>query len=226
MRLHTFNLIAISLLLFAGPLLAGGKATIKSGQGSQSVIMTLEYADVDKVRMNMPQQQEGNGYMLMRDGKAWMVMDMQGQVMVMDMAQMAGMARGMGGPPQDEAIKQELIKSKRTGRKETVAGYDGEVYEITWRDNFGTHTAEAVLSTHPDVVEYSRAWMNFAQSMDSSMGHNAGSKNSIGSFLDKEGKGILKMGDEFVVVSIKTGNIGDSRFKLPKATIQMPFTPR
>ncbi len=226
MRSHALKLIIFSLLLLAGPLLAAGKATIQTGKGGDKVTMVLEYSGADRVRMNMPQQQEGNGYMLVRDGKAWMVMDMQGQVMVMDMAQMAGMARGMGGPSNEEAIKQELIKAKKTGRKESIAGYDGEVYEMTWRDNRGTHTADVVLSSHPDVVSYSRAWMGFAEGMASAMGKNKDMQKSIGSYLNKEGKGILKMGDEFVVQSIKPGNISDSRFKLPKATMQMPSMPR
>lgn len=227
MRSNTFNLVIISVLLLATPLLfAGGKATIKTGKGGQTVTMDLEYAGADKVRMNLPQQQEGNGYMLVREGKAWMVMDMQGQVMVMDMAQMAGMARGMGVPSTEEAIKQELIKAKKTGRKETVAGYDGEVYEMTWRDSRGVRTADVVLSNHPDVIAYSRAWMSFAKSMARAIDKNTDMKNSIGSFLDEEGKGILKMGDEFVVLSIEPANVSDSRFKLPKATMQMPFMPR
>ncbi|WP_456379843.1 DUF4412 domain-containing protein [Thiolapillus sp.] len=224
MRSQTFNLVILSLLLLTGPLLAGGMATIKTGKGSESVTMVLEYSGADKVRMNMPRQQEGNGYMLARDGKAWMVMDMQGQVMVMDMAQMAGMAQG--GPPGNDAIKQELLKARKTGRKETVAGYDGEVYEITWRDNRGVHTADVVLSSHPDAVAYSRAWMGFAQNMERAMGGGSDMNKSIGSYLNKEELGMLKMGDEFVVLSIKPGNISESRFKLPKATMQMPFMPR
>lgn len=226
MKTYALKLLFFSLLLLSAPLFAGGKATIKTGKGGDTVTMVLEYAGIDRVRMNMPRQQEGNGYMLVSDGKAWMVMDMQGQVMVMDMAQMAGMARGMGGPSNDEAIKQELIEARKTGRRASVAGYDGEVYEMTWRDNRGIHTADVVLSNHPDVVAYSRAWMGFAEGMASAMGKHKDMQNSIGSYLNKEGKGILKMGDEFEVQSIRPGNISDSRFKLPKATVQMPSMPR
>ncbi len=226
MQLLTFKLVFLSLLLLAEPLLAGGTASIKTGKGADSVTMVLEYSGAGSVRMNMPQQQEGNGYMLARDGKVWMVMDVQGQVMVMDMAQMAGMAQGMGEPSNDDAIKHELLKIRKTGGKETVAGYDGEVYEMTWRDNQGVHTADVVLSDHPDVVAYSRAWVDFAENMQKAMGKGGSMKNSIGSWLDKEGMGMLKMGDEFAVLSIKPGNISKSRFKLPKATMQMPFMPR
>lgn len=218
----------LPLILFLIPpiLLAGGKATLQGGKGGGAAIMELEYAESGKVRMNMPQEQGGSGYMLARDGKAWMVMNVEGQVMVMDVAQMAGMARDMGAPSGDEALKHQFIEAKNTGRKEGVAGYEGEVYKMTWRDRRGTHTAEVVLSSHPDVVEFSRAWMKFASSMSRAVAEQDGSENSIGEYLNKEGKGLLRMGDEFRVVSIEPGKVDESRFTLPKATLQMPKMPR
>ncbi|WP_457666948.1 DUF4412 domain-containing protein [Thiolapillus sp.] len=225
MKRFALQLLFPALLLFSHTLFAAGQAVLKSGKGADAVQMVLEYDGIDKVRMNVPKQpQGGDNYMLLKDGKVWMVMNMQGQVMVMDMARMASMAQG--GASGDDAIKQELISAKKTGRKAKVAGYDGEVYEMTWRDRQGVHTADVVLSDDRDVVEYSRAWMNFAQSMAGSMGRKNRSENSIGHYLDNEGKGLLKMGDQFEVVSIKSGSVSDSRFVLPKATMQMPFMPR
>ena len=205
------------LMLWAPQLFAAGIATLATGSGQDAETMVIEYDDHGRTRMNMPAGQEGNGYMLSRDGKVWMVMNMQGQVMVMDMARMAAMAPPSG----DDTLQQEFISARATGKKETVAGFVGEVYELSWKDRNGVQTAMAVLSKDPAVVEYSNAWMKLAENMAKSMGQKTG--NSIGRYLEKKGLGVLKMGDDFRVVSIQPGKVNEQDFVLPKATMQMPM---
>ncbi len=211
------RILSLALLLSAAPVFAAGVATLATGSGQNAQTMVIEYDDHGRTRMNMPAGQEGSGYMLSRDGKVWMVMNMQGQVMVMDMARMAAMAPPAG----DDTLRQEFISARPTGKKETVAGFPGEVYELSWRDRNGVQTAVAVLSKDPAVVEYSRAWMKLAESMAKSMGQK--SDNSIGRHLEKKGLGVLKMGDDFQVVSIQPGKVNEADFVLPKATMQMPM---
>jgi hypothetical protein len=211
------KLLAVVCIFAMPSVFAAGIAELATGSGQGSETMVIEYDDQGHVRMNMPKSQEGSGYMLTRDGKVWMVMNMQGQVMVMDMAKMAAMA----GPGGDDAMQQEFVSAKATGGKETVAGFSGEVYELKWKDKSGVHSAQAVLSKDPVVVEYSTAWMQFAENMAKSMGQKA--ENSIGRYLDKQGLGMLRLGDDFKVVSIKPGKVNAQDFVLPKATMQMPM---
>jgi hypothetical protein len=209
--------LGVVLLLIAPSAFASGVATLVTGSGKNSETMVLEYDDQGHVRMNMPKSREGAGYMLNRDGKVWMVMNMQGQVMVMDMARMAAMA----APTGDDAMQQEFISATPTGDKETVAGFNGEVYDLKWKDKKGVQSAKVVLSRDPVVVEYSNAWMQFAEKMAKSMGQKT--RNSIGHYLERKGLGMLRMGDEFKVVSIKSGKVNAQDFVLPKATMQMPM---
>ncbi len=211
------RMMVAGLMLCATQLFAAGTATLATGSGQDAETMVIEYDDHGRTRMNMPAGQEGNGYMLSRDGKVWMVMNMQGQVMVMDMARMAAMAPPSG----DDTLQQEFISARPTGKKETVAGFVGEVYELSWKDRNGVQTAMAVLSKDPAVVEYSNAWMKLAENMAKSMGQKTG--NSIGRYLEKKGLGVLKMGDDFRVVSIQPGKVKEQDFVLPKATMQMPM---
>ncbi len=212
-----YRILGAVLLLSAPSVFAAGVATLATGSGQNSETMVLEYDDQGHARMNMPKSQEGAGYMLNRDGKVWMVMNMQGQVMVMDMARMAAMA----APSGDDAMQQEFISAKPTGEKERVAGFEGSVYEMKWKDRKGIQSAKVVLSKDPVVVEYSNAWMQFAEKMAKSMGQKT--ENSIGRYLKKEGLGMLKMGDDFKVVSIQPGKVNAQDFVLPKATMQMPM---
>ncbi|WP_456374893.1 hypothetical protein [Thiolapillus sp.] len=212
-----YSVLGVALLFVLPSAFAAGVATFSAGSGKNSETMVVEYDDRGNVRMNMPASAEGTGYMLARDGKVWMVMNMQGQVMVMDMAKMAAMA----GPGGNDAMQQEFVSAKASGKKETVAGYRGEIYELKWKDKNGVHTAEAVLSKEPAVVEYSNAWMKFAENMAKSMGKKT--QNSIGHYLAKQGLGMLRMGDDFRVISIKPGSVNAQDFVLPKATMQMPM---
>ena len=212
-----YMFLAMAMMLAAPSAFAAGIAELATGSGQSSETMVIEYDDQGHVRMNMPKSQEGSGYMLTRDGKVWMVMNMQGQVMVMDMAKMAAMA----GPGGDDAMQQEFVSAKASGKKETVAGFTGEIYELKWKDKRGVQSAQAVLSKDPVVVEYSNAWMQFAENMAKSMGQKT--DNSIGRHLEKKGLGMLRMGDDFKVISIKPGKVSAQDFVLPKATVQMPM---
>ncbi len=212
-----YRILGAVLLLSAPSVYAAGVATLTAGSGQNSETMVLEYDDQGHARMNMPQSQEGEGYMLNRDGKVWMVMNMQGQIMVMDMARMAAMAASSG----DDAMRQEFISAKPTGEKERVAGFEGSVYEMKWKDGKGIQSVKVVLSKDPVVVEYSNAWMQFAEKVARSMGRKTA--NSIGRYLKKEGLGMLKMGDDFKVVSIQPGKVNAQDFVLPKAAMQKPM---
>ena len=211
------RILGAALLLSAPPVFAAGVATLAAGSGQNSETMVLEYDDQGHVRMNMPESPEGAGYMLNRDGKVWMVMNMRGQVMVMDMARMAAMA----APTGDDAMQKEFISAIPMGEQKRVAGFKGDVYELKWKDRKGIQSAKVVLSKDPVVVEYSNAWTQFAEKVARSMGRKT--ENSIGHYLQKEGLGVLRMRDDFKVVSIKPGKVNAQNFVLPKATMQMPM---
>lgn len=225
MKIKNIVLTGMTILATVAPvqsIFASGIAVLQ-GENAQDSRIEIEYLDAGKVRMNVPDKQGGDSYMLVLDGKTYMVSNSGGKTMVMDLAQLGSMASGfgvnMGG---GDSFKQELVKYNKTGKSETVAGYKGKIYTLTWRDSKGTHTADAVLSSHKNVREFSEAWMHMAEAMANSMGQKITSDKSIWSFLEREGKGVLRLGDDFRVVSIESKNIDANRFVLPAAPMQMP----
>jgi len=224
MNLKKYLLVSVFLLpgfVISQGLFAAGIATMQ-GEKLQDRI-GLEYLGGNKVRMDVSQQKGGNGYMLVRDGRAYMVSNSDGKNIVMDMAQLGSMASSMGADMGgNEAFKSELIDYRVTGRSETVAGYKGDVYILTWRDNEGTHTEEAVLSSHGNVREFSQAWMYLAETMIRSLGQQSIQDNSMWNFMERERKGILRLGKDFRVVSIESKDIDPYRFTLPAKPMQMP----
>ncbi len=216
------NSLFLMVLLFASStLLADGVAVIQS-VGSKKAGATVEYKDGDKVRMLSPESNKG--YMLVRDGHVYTVANIQGQVMVMDMEKMARMARSMGADSgdDDDVFKFELIDISDTGKTEQIAGYTGKVYRMKWRDKDGVKTSEVVLSNDPDVVEFSHAWMYMAGVMTKIVSRQDLSKNSIGEYLQQKNLGMLRLGKDFLVRSIKPGPLPAERFIVPRSTFKMP----
>lgn len=215
-------LAAMATVVVAGNVIASGIATIQADNAQDST-MGVEYLDNSKVRMNVPGKESGDSYMLLLDGKIYMVSSSGGQTMVMDMAQLGSMARGFGvDTGGGDSFKQELLKYNKTGKSETVAGYKGEVYTLTWRDNKGMHTEDAVLSSHKDVREFFGAWMHLAKSLASSVGQEIAMDKTVWDFLEREGKGVLRLGEEFRVLSIEARKVDANRFVLPAEPMQMP----
>ncbi len=225
MKIKNIFLTSMLILCMAAPFssaLASGIAVIQSGEGDDSR-MEIEYLNKDKVRMNVNSEDGDNTYMLVRDGKSYIVSNAGGRTMVMDVAQLGGMAQGMGmDVGATDSFKQELLQLKPTGKSEIVAGYEGDVYSMTWKDDSGTHTEEAVLSGHKHVREFSDSWMSMAEIMSKAVSQQGMSDDSIMEFLKREGKGILRLGKDFHIVSIESKSIPASRFDLPVAPMQMP----
>ena len=225
MNIKNIFLVSMTVLAMAAPVqnvFASGVATIQ-GKNPQDSTMEVEYMDGGKLRMNVPKKEGRDSYMLLLDGKTYVVSKSGGEIMVLDMAQLGSMARGMGlSMGGGDSFKQELVSYSKTGKSETVAGYKGSVYTLSWRDSQGTHTADAVLSGHKNVREFSAAWMEMAEAMAQSMGQQIISEESIWNFLDKQGMGILRLGDDFRVVSIESRKLDPNRFVLPAEPMKMP----
>lgn len=205
------TIIVIAGSLLWGAASAGGNATWSGGGQS----MQIDWRDADTVRMNT----SANDYMLVRDGKAYMVSNRGGQPMVLDWDAMRSMIGAAPvpktqGPVGDDA----LVSMEATGRTETVAGIEGEYYRITYRDDGVEKSREVVLSDHPLAVEMTQAWFTTMQAIAGS----AGGEGSIDfEFADRE-LGMLRSGDDFRVTEISDETPPAGDFELPAEPRSIP----
>ena len=214
--------LAILLVGFVSPALAGGTATIHGvgpGPSGQDVehTMTVTWQDENTVRLE-PEGQPA--YMLVRGDSSYSVTSAGGRMMVIDMSSMMSMARAAGGGataggPAGQtptvADAQSVAGVESTGREETVAGIAGEVYEIRWTDADGaSHVDEAVLSDDPLLLEMSSAFKAFARAL---AGEEA--EHPMNEALESRGLAALRFGDRYEVTAISDETPPAGHFELP-----------
>lgn len=198
-------LIAASLaLLFSVPALADITATYKVRDGGD---MQISYRDDQHVRLNVP----GGGYALLTGEKVYMVSQEMGQWVATDLEQMKAMMANMPMGGSNKAVdKSETDFSfVDTGKKETIAGYTGTVYQIKDRTNGKTY--EAVLSDHKDIATLYRGMLQVATQMVSNMGMGKGMPE-----LPSGRGGLLRQDNQFVLTGVDKADQGAGYYELPK----------
>jgi len=210
--------------LYAGPALADGKAVVRSPSPEGVQDITISWRDADTARMEV---ELTDGYMVARDGKLYSVSNAGGAgQMVMDlsalgemadmMKQTAGAAAGGQGPGAQLAKRQaaSVESLSDTGSDETVAGVNGDLYEIAWTDKTGqSHTDTMVLSADPLVREFNDVF--------STLAGVAQSEDPRTAAINAEGRGLLRFGEEFRVVEISDETPPAGAFELPAEPVDL-----
>ncbi len=205
MRLFTL----LPLLFFSTSVLAGGQAEILSGGPDAQQRMNLAWDD-DQVRLDIPGEE---GYMLVLDGKGYSVTRAGGRLMVMDLSSLPRQA-GQGQTPAPETVAR-IERLDQTGRMETIAGIEGEVYEMAWTDGQGeAHEGDAVLTDDALVRDMQEAFWALSRAM-------SGQDEEIGTRLREEGLAALRIGDDFTVEEISAETRPSEDFSLPAEPMDM-----
>ena len=112
-------LVVLALLATTGTGWADIVGTWKTGNGET---LTVSYRDKNHIRMDAGAE----GYMLVSGDKVYLVSQSDGKWMAMDMDEMAGMMKLFGQkPPHTTGESAGETRFEPTGRKETIAGYEG-----------------------------------------------------------------------------------------------------
>lgn len=188
--------------------------------------LVLQYRDDNHVRMNVP----GEGYMLITGGEGYMVSPSGNGWTVISIKDMATMISAIGaqyGATSNVSFMDfnENVEIRNTGRRETVAGLPGDVYEAIQIESDGTReTMEMVMSDHRDAKDAFQGFMRIS----TLMGEMAGIQGLDKLVDDAYGlgdKAVLRAGDEWVLASINRNSIPESDFALPAAPMAMPSIP-
>lgn len=216
-----------STLLFHAASFADVTAVFNAGGQDQ---ITVEYRDDNHVRMGTP----GGGYMIVTGGEGYIAAQEGNNWTVFSVRDMAAMmssmgaslgAMGLGGDDISIVEMDGTTEVRNTGRRETVAGIPGEVYEvITTNSNGNREITELVMSDHADALAAYQGVMRIT----TLMGEMAGI-GGLDALMDDTwglaGKAVLRSEDDWVLTSVSRGNIPDSNFILPAEPTAMPSIP-
>ncbi len=185
--------------------LAAGTATLQNDDD----IVKIQWQDTNTARFS---SEDTDDYMVVQDDKVFMVTSEGGKPQVLDIGDMAQMFMAF---LDDETIESmapsELDKAEATGDTETIAGIKGEVYNISYTtEDDNTEEAEVVLTDDNTVAELTDVGINLLKTLTN--------RPHIGDFIESlpDGKrGILRMEDNYTLVSISDETPDDSVFELP-----------
>jgi uncharacterized protein (DUF2147 family) len=214
-------LVMVCLLFLASTAFAADDiaATYKYKDGNTTTVVTR---DSQHVRMNV----SPTDYMLLQKGTVYSVSkDDDGKWMVMDMSQMkaftsgglAGLMAG-GAAPKVPQEKNYTARYEKTGKKEQIAGYSGEVYNVKVMEGGKIVSQnEMVLCSHDDLKKVNDAWEAIGSKMGTLMGEKT--DGSLEKAL-KEAKtagygGMLRYGDEMKLESLKKQSLDNSTYEIP-----------
>ena len=187
----------------------------RSGPG-----MSIEYRDAQNFRINL----DAETYQLVRDGRMYLVASNQGEQEVIPLSDVGEQlaALGLGGMAQrmlggQQAQVPDAVSLRPLGRQETIAGYTGEVYEVTTTGAGGTESVEAVLCRDPELTTVQGALLSMAEQAIALLGYDASTRESrlVRQVRAQNLGAVLRYGDELRLREVLRGPITAARLSLP-----------
>lgn len=187
----------------------------RSGDG-----VSIEYRDAENFRINL----DAETYQLVRAGRMYLVASHQGEREVIPLSDVGEQltALGLGGMAQKMIGAQgapvpEQVSFRPLGRTETVAGYAGEVYEVTTRDAHGERRAEAVAAADAELGAVQDALLSMAEQAIALLGYDTGSAESrlVRQVRAQNLGALLRYDDEFRLREVLRGPVAEARLSVP-----------
>ncbi|HEY3698268.1 MAG TPA: hypothetical protein VGK97_02985 [Spongiibacteraceae bacterium] len=184
-------LVCIALGLAAGAH-AELKGSYQLNQGKQK--LDLYYLDDNHMRANLADKQQ----LVLKGSESWLLHRQGEQWLAVDAEQASALLKATHGNELNREVGP--VQLRDTGRKESVAGYAGKVYELTVGDN----TSEVVLTDNPDVLALTNGWRTLALKL--SKGLNSDQAAQLQQALSKIPQrgmgGLLRQGNALTLVAI------------------------
>lgn len=208
--------VLVMTVVMAASAVAEIKGTYRTGDGRQ---MELFYRSPQQIRVTLGDDSQ----LVVKNGKTWMLTRQGGQWMALDAAQMGKVMAAVGKPAAVPNLEASEVSLRPLDRKETVAGYEGEVWELV----DGNERHEVVLTNHADIRTLTDGWRQIATKLAQQFGVEDVAKiEQALEALPNQQTGLLRQGDNLVLTSIDKGiSAADVDFPAGTQTMEMPSIP-
>ena len=206
------SMLFAAAALLAAPAFADLTAVYALAGGEQ---LRVEYRDAANFRIGT----DAENYQLMVDGRLYAVA--QGQVI--DVQKVSRQIRAVGADTFLAGLLGDATSDVPTdvsvrplGRRETIAGYTGEVYEAVARTSNGEQRAEIVVADDADLKAVQDALIKVAKEAVAAVGAASSAyARPLQQVEQQHLGGVLRYGDDLRLVSLQRTPIAAGRIALP-----------
>jgi hypothetical protein len=206
------KLILAAAVLLTVPAWADVTAVYAMAGGDQ---LRVEYRDAGNFRVGMG----ADNYQLMLDGHLYAVAEGQ----VIDVEKISRQIRAVGADTFLAGLLGDATSDVPTevsvrplGRQETVAGYQGEVYEALARTSNGEQRAELVVTDNAELQAVQDALMKVAKQAVAAVGAKSSPyAKPLEQVEQQRLGGLLRYGEDLRLVSLDHEPIAGGRIALP-----------
>lgn len=184
-------------------------------------LMTIELQDQDNFRMNMGEDSyilmsQGKGYMVSKEQGEWVATSMEDMKKMMEMSGIRDLISQMG---KKHVQDDRPPRFEKTGRVETIAGIKGQVYMVSMDKAMGKpETVEMVFGEDPRLIRLHQAQARWAESSGMMSGREGHSYSELIKRYAKSGPGgaMLRYADVMKLESIQEAKLANNRFNVPR----------
>ncbi len=167
------------------------KGTYALHDGQQ---LNLYYRDDTHMRASIGDDKQ----LVVKGNETWVLKRQDSQWLAINADSVGGLLRNFAKNSAD-AQDAGPVQLRSLGRKETVAGYTGDVYEVS----SGDKTFEVVLSDNPDVITLTNGWRHMAQKIAQNLNQKDAKRlQQALEAIPKEKGGLLRQGDRLTLVAL------------------------
>lgn len=203
-----------ALFLAAALLASASHADLKgSYQLSKGKQLDLFYRDDQHMRASVGDDKQ----LVVKGSETWILKRQDTKWMALNTEGLGSLLRSV---TKDHAEEIGPVELRATGRKETVAGFVGEVFELS----SGDKKYEVVLTDNAEVLALTNAWRQIANKLASNIGRSESQRlQQALEVIPQKGKGgLLRQGDNLVLVAVNKQKTSEVDFPPDTQVVQLP----
>jgi len=192
-------------------------------------LMTIELKDQENFRMNIGTDSyvlmsQGKGYMVSKEDGEWFATSMESMKKMMEMSGMRNLMAKMG---KKHVQNDRPPRFEKTGQEETIAGIKGQVYLVSMDNAAGKpETVEMVFGEDPRLLRLHQAQARWSESSGMMDRRGGASYSELIKKYAKNGPegAMLRYADVMKLESIQEAKLANSRFNVPRVK-EMDMSP-
>ena len=218
---HILAIFLMATLSLIGAGRANAEDLVATWSMKDGPLMIIELQDQDNFRMNIGTDSyvlmsQGKGYMVSKEDGEWVATSMESMKKMMEMAGMRDLMAKMG---KKHVQNDRPPRFEKTGQEETIAGIKGQVYLVSMDNAMGKpETVEMVFGEDPRLSRLHEAQARWSESSGMMGGRGGPSYSELIKKYAKNGPGgaMLRYADVMKLESIQEAKLANSRFNVPR----------